>query len=171
MDLSALVDNVMTYMSRYPALLRAVLNTTTATVAFFFGFALGILGVYRYITKPIQSSKALPSPKTDPNDIAALRPPSRRHVLPTSGKFKGTLTGDISVTGIGLLEIRQIAGTYPDYAVLSGVPHPQPCPPGFVLEKARFRPFRPFRWRYHQHMGRSQTERRNLREHTADCQP
>lgn len=45
-------------------------------------------------------------------------------------------------------------GKIPDYSVLSGVPHPKPCP-NFDINKAVFRPFRPFRFGYHQTMGRS----------------
>ncbi|KAL1888547.1 hypothetical protein Sste5346_009503 [Sporothrix stenoceras] len=135
--------------------LRAIMDTPTATVAFILGIALGILGVYKCTAKSKQARARLPltkKPTVDPNDIVSLRPPSRRHALPPSGTFENTLDGDISATDISLPEIRHIVGTFPDYAVLSGVPHPQPCPSGFVLEKARFRPFRPFRWRYHQHM-------------------
>lgn len=42
-------------------------------------------------------------------------------------------------------------GLYPDYEKLSGVPWPAPYE-GFVLEKALPRPYRPFRWAYHQTM-------------------
>lgn len=142
MDRSGLVDNVTTYMSSCLVSIRGVLDTTTATAAFFFGITLGILAVYRYITKPTPLGTALPFPKTDPNDITSLHPPSRRHVLPAFGKIRGTLTGDVSTTGISVPvpEIRRIVGTYSNYAVLSGVPHPRPCPLVFVLDKARFRP-------------------------------
>lgn len=42
-------------------------------------------------------------------------------------------------------------GDFPDYATLSGVPMPQPYK-DFVIEKAKARPYRPFRWAYHQTM-------------------
>jgi hypothetical protein len=42
-------------------------------------------------------------------------------------------------------------GNFPDYATLSGVPLPQPYEE-FVIEKAKPRPYRPFRWAYHQTM-------------------
>ncbi len=60
----------------------------------------------------------------------------------------------LSPTGFTLRQIRRLLGraALPDYAVLSGVPHPRPCAPAFVLDRSHFRPFRPFRWRYHQHM-------------------
>lgn len=104
-------------------------------------------------------------------------PPSRRHVLPKVLK-KGediqplevpievlqkralptTRTPDFArkdlftPTGFTTGEVEAI-GAFPDYAELSGVRHPQPCGPDFDISRAVFRPFRPFRWRYHQHMG------------------
>ena len=40
-----------------------------------------------------------------------------------------------------------------DYFKLSGVPPPTPLV-DFKLEKAKPRPYRPFRWEYHQNMGK-----------------
>ncbi|KAL1845000.1 hypothetical protein VTK73DRAFT_1351 [Phialemonium thermophilum] len=54
-------------------------------------------------------------------------------------------------TGFRLDEVASL-GVFPDYAVLSGVRHPEPCGPNFDLSRACFRPFRPFRWGYHQTM-------------------
>ncbi|KAK5006042.1 hypothetical protein LTR60_006081, partial [Cryomyces antarcticus] len=42
-------------------------------------------------------------------------------------------------------------GDFPDYAGLSGVPLPAACPE-FDINKALPRPYRPFRWSYHQTM-------------------
>jgi hypothetical protein len=42
-------------------------------------------------------------------------------------------------------------GDFPDYATLSGVPLPRPYPE-FDIKKAIPRPYRPFRWAYHQTM-------------------
>jgi hypothetical protein len=42
-------------------------------------------------------------------------------------------------------------GDFPDYAELSGVPLPEPYKE-FIFEKALPRPYRPFRWSYHQTM-------------------
>ena len=39
----------------------------------------------------------------------------------------------------------------PDYAQLTGFPHPKSIP-GFNIAHARPRPYRPFRWEYHQNM-------------------
>jgi len=40
---------------------------------------------------------------------------------------------------------------FTDYAQLTGVPHPTPLP-DFDVDKAKARPYRPFRWEYHQTM-------------------
>lgn len=53
-------------------------------------------------------------------------------------------------TGFSAADIHKL-GSFPDYALLSGVPHPKSCP-AFDINKAVFRPFRPFRWTYHQTM-------------------
>ena len=45
----------------------------------------------------------------------------------------------------------QALGDFPDYARLSGVPPPQPYL-NFDISKAIPRPYRPFRWAYHQTM-------------------
>ncbi|KAK3313640.1 hypothetical protein B0H66DRAFT_566664 [Apodospora peruviana] len=54
-------------------------------------------------------------------------------------------------TGFSTQDIRKL-GRFPDYAVLSGVRDPNPTGPEWDINKAVFRPFRPFRWGYHQHM-------------------
>lgn len=53
-------------------------------------------------------------------------------------------------TGFSAAEIRAL-GDFPNYAELSGVPLPEPYHQ-FDLAKARPRPYRPFRWAYHQTM-------------------
>jgi hypothetical protein len=58
-----------------------------------------------------------------------------------------------TTTGLSTREI-ELLGRFPDYALLSGVPHPEPCGTTWDISKAVFRPFRPFRWKYHQHMGK-----------------
>lgn len=58
--------------------------------------------------------------------------------------------GQYTPTGFSTTDIKAL-GRFPDYAVLSGVPYPKPCP-DFDIQTACFRPFRPFRWAYHQTM-------------------
>lgn len=82
-------------------------------------------------------------------------PAPSQHVLqqrqmPTSGANGLTADVQYTPTGFSLAEIEAL-GSFPDYAVLSGVPHPEPCL-NFDINKALFRPFRPFRWTYHQTM-------------------
>lgn len=55
-----------------------------------------------------------------------------------------------TAAGVSLKEVRAL-GDFPDYAELSGVPLPDPYE-GFDIDKALARPYRPFRWAYHQTM-------------------
>ncbi len=58
--------------------------------------------------------------------------------------------GRYTPTGFSTMDIKDI-GSFPDYSILSGVRRPQPCP-DFDIKTAEFRPFRPFRFAYHQTM-------------------
>lgn len=53
-------------------------------------------------------------------------------------------------TGFSVDEIKAL-GDFPDYATLSGVPLPNAYTEHDV-DKAKPRPYRPFRWNYHQTM-------------------
>lgn len=53
-------------------------------------------------------------------------------------------------TGFTVEEIRRL-GAFPDYATLSGIPLPSPYET-FNIETAMPRPYRPYRWPYHQTM-------------------
>lgn len=57
-------------------------------------------------------------------------------------------------TGFSTQDIRAL-GRFPDYSALTGVRYPQPYGSHFDISKAIFRPFRPFRWTYHQTMGKT----------------
>lgn len=59
-------------------------------------------------------------------------------------------------SGFSVKEIKAL-GDFPDYAELSGFPPPEPYD-GFDLEKAIPRPYRPFRWQYHQTMSLTKLE-------------
>ncbi len=54
------------------------------------------------------------------------------------------------LTGVKVSEVRGL-GDFPDYSTLSGVPLPDPYPEHDIT-KAVPRPYRPFRWAYHQTM-------------------
>ncbi|OAK97039.1 hypothetical protein IQ06DRAFT_39719 [Phaeosphaeriaceae sp. SRC1lsM3a] len=58
--------------------------------------------------------------------------------------------------GFSINDIKQL-GDFPDYATLSGVPLPRPYPE-FDIQKALPRPYRPFRWAYHQTMSLTKME-------------
>ncbi|KAK0703928.1 hypothetical protein B0T26DRAFT_658307 [Lasiosphaeria miniovina] len=117
-----------------------------------------------------------PSPSPPPH--ALVFPPSRRHALASLPQFEKatpqqheTITpamlraralttkakpdlhvdGLYTPTGFATQDIRAL-GRFPDYAVLAGVRHPEPVGPGWDIARAVFRPYRPFRWGYHQHM-------------------
>ncbi|KJR84142.1 uncharacterized protein SPSK_09114 [Sporothrix schenckii 1099-18] len=136
-------------------------TNAAATAVVFLVLAYVVLTFHKRIVRPTKPTKTTSSSQkstADPDGLAYFLPPSRRQVLPPpfgtveKDSVKEGEGGFVSPTGIRLCELRRLVGSFPDYAVLSGVPHPQPCPAGFTLETARFRPFRPFRWRYHQHM-------------------
>ncbi|KAI1852726.1 hypothetical protein JX266_002267 [Neoarthrinium moseri] len=74
----------------------------------------------------------------------------KRNQLTTKGTQDLNRKDQFTPTGILTQEIKAL-GKFPDYSVLSGVPHPKPIP-SFDISKAVFRPFRPFRWNYHQTM-------------------
>ncbi len=70
--------------------------------------------------------------------------------LPTTRAADIGKDGQYTPTGFSTEDIKAL-GTFPDYSALSGVPHPKPCS-GFDINTATFRPFRPFRFAYHQTM-------------------
>ncbi|KAF9691617.1 hypothetical protein EKO04_010374 [Ascochyta lentis] len=104
-------------------------------------------------------------------DYSTTFPPSRRHVL---GESKDTLQGyneclipletsyhnaadDLRTPcNFSVAEIKAL-GDFPDYAALSGVPLPKPYHE-FDIQKALPRPYRPFRWAYHQTMSIAKME-------------
>jgi len=62
----------------------------------------------------------------------------------------------LTPTEFSVEEIKAL-GDFPDYATLSGVPLPQPYRE-FDIKKALPRPYRPFRWAYHQTMSLTKLE-------------
>ncbi|KAI1807835.1 hypothetical protein F4811DRAFT_573338 [Daldinia bambusicola] len=59
-------------------------------------------------------------------------------------------------SGFSVRELKAL-GDFPDYSVLSEVPKPQPYPE-FDIDRAKPRPYRPFRWAYHQTMSLTKLE-------------
>ncbi|KAI1341290.1 alpha-1,2-mannosyltransferase [Xylariaceae sp. FL0016] len=128
-------------------------------------------------SKPLASSA---------QDLAATLPPSQRHQLkkmistmpPHQREVMGDLSFDqaryersllrfgedyrtadpskYSFTGFSVREIKAL-GDFPDYSTISEVPMPEPYPE-FDITKAKPRPYRPFRWAYHQTMSLTKLE-------------
>lgn len=71
-------------------------------------------------------------------------------LLPFASDYMQCSDGKYTPTGISVGQIKAL-GDFPDYAELSGVPLPQPYH-DFDINKAISRPYRPFRWAYHQTM-------------------
>lgn len=83
-------------------------------------------------------------------DVIASRPGWTNNMLPMETSY---LTADESLytpCEFSVGEIKAL-GNFPDYAALSGVPLPKAYPE-FDITKALPRPYRPFRWAYHQTM-------------------
>ncbi|KAK5655857.1 hypothetical protein OQA88_5396 [Cercophora sp. LCS_1] len=120
-------------------------------------------------------SRKSPTPAIETPHILQF-PPSRRHVLAGLSQFeKSVSTADIpptilkshalpstkagsltipnqyTPTGFSTQDIHLI-GRFPDYSLLTGIRAPVPVPPEWDVTRAKFRPYRPFRWNYHQHM-------------------
>lgn len=95
-------------------------------------------------------AKLLPVSKLGTADLTIPLETLRKSQIPTAQVQPLDRNGLFTSTSILTQEIRAL-GRFPDYSVLSGVPHPQPAP-SFDINKATFRPFRPFRWNYHQTM-------------------
>ncbi|CAG7562727.1 unnamed protein product [Fusarium equiseti] len=110
-----------------------------------------------------------PVKKTAPADYTTVYPPSQRQCLPSTfssedvdlsatprpllrldENYRHANPATYNFTGFSVDEIRRL-GDFPDYATLSGVPLPEPLR-NFVVDAAMPRPYRPFRWAYHQTM-------------------
>ncbi|KAL8378007.1 hypothetical protein RB595_008615 [Gaeumannomyces hyphopodioides] len=82
----------------------------------------------------------------------------RKNALPTTRAIRASDGGELfTPTGFSLRDISSL-GNFPDYSLLSGVPHPRPCGDNFDIKRTTFRPFRPFRWEYHQTMALSKLD-------------
>jgi hypothetical protein len=77
-----------------------------------------------------------------------------RNILPMSADYKSSPGNKYTPMGFSVDEVKAL-GDFPDYATLSGVPLPSPYPE-FDIERALPRPYRPFRWAYHQTMCKCQ---------------
>ncbi|CRG87672.1 hypothetical protein PISL3812_04692 [Talaromyces islandicus] len=81
----------------------------------------------------------------------------RQNILPMTENYE-VAKGDLYTSmGFSIDEIRGM-GDFPDYATLSGVPLPNAHGDSFDIDKALPRPYRPFRWTYHQTMSLKKLE-------------
>jgi hypothetical protein len=102
-------------------------------------------------------------------EVARSLPPKRRQALGDLEFNEKSLTTNLMAfeddyrkcdeskytsMGVSVKEIKAL-GDFPDYATLAGVPLPDAYPE-FDIDKAKPRPYRPFRWAYHQTMCKSQ---------------
>lgn len=74
----------------------------------------------------------------------------RQNILPMTADYRTSPGNLYTPTGFSIDDIKAL-GDFADYATLSGVPLPSPYPE-HQIEKAMPRPYRPFRWPYHQTM-------------------
>ena len=74
----------------------------------------------------------------------------RKSIIPFVANYRDCRPSIYTPTGFSIDDIETL-GDFPDYAELSGVPLPE-IYQGFQIETACPRPYRPFRWAYHQTM-------------------
>ena len=74
----------------------------------------------------------------------------RKNLIPFEADFRQCGPSKYTPSGISLEDV-EVLDDFPDYAALSGVPLPEPYK-NFDITKAKARPYRPFRWAYHQTM-------------------
>lgn len=120
--------------------------------------------------RSISPEKKNPSQQKTPASPVDVLPPQRRHalaaiglpykeisedqvrqrILPMLEDYRACQEERYTPTGFSVADVKAL-GDFPDYATLSDVPLPEAYD-GFDIEKALPRPYRPFRWSYHQTM-------------------
>ncbi|KAG7009541.1 hypothetical protein G7Y79_00002g006560 [Physcia stellaris] len=80
----------------------------------------------------------------------------RKSIIPLTADYRECGPSTYTPTGFSMEEVKAL-GDFPDYAELSGVPLPNPYKE-FKIESAIARPYRPFRWAYHQTMSLTKLE-------------
>ncbi|KAJ5280400.1 hypothetical protein N7478_005772 [Penicillium angulare] len=77
-------------------------------------------------------------------------------IMPMTANYMDSPGDMYTPTGFSVDEVKAL-GDFPDYAKLSGIPLPEAYHE-HVIEKALPRPYRPFRWAYHQTMSLTKME-------------
>lgn len=99
----------------------------------------------------VQVKAALPKAQQDAmGDLSFDEKTWSKSVLDFDEDFRKCDPNKYIFTGYKVQEVRAL-GDFPDYSTLSGVPLPEPYHEHDIT-KARARPYRPFRWTYHQTM-------------------
>ncbi|PYI11243.1 hypothetical protein BO78DRAFT_446151 [Aspergillus sclerotiicarbonarius CBS 121057] len=143
---------------------------------FFLGLGVAILMAI-YLSRQAKTKKFADGTLQPKNNPANILPPLRRDHLATikgfgpdkvteeailrqqigqEEDFRTCESHRFTPTGFSAEEVRQL-GDFPNYASLSGVALPNPYR-DFDIERALPRPYRPFRWSYHQTMSISKME-------------
>ncbi|KAK4692819.1 hypothetical protein P7C71_g4458, partial [Lecanoromycetidae sp. Uapishka_2] len=91
-----------------------------------------------------------------PDSDEVNRDLSQDIVIPFETDYRTCSPETYTPMGISLAEVKSL-GDFPDYAKLSGVPLPEAYK-AFKIETAKARPYRPFRWAYHQTMALNKLE-------------
>jgi hypothetical protein len=92
----------------------------------------------------------LPSLGSSSGQQSDERPDCSNYMVPMETSYLDAEDSMYMPCGLSIKEIKAL-GDFPDYSTLSGVPLPAPYT-GFDIHKAVPRPYRPFRWAYHQTM-------------------
>ncbi|KAJ5689177.1 hypothetical protein N7462_003569 [Penicillium macrosclerotiorum] len=95
------------------------------------------------------TGSGIPCREVDETDV-------HENILPMTADYRSSPDNLYTPTGFSVGEVRSL-GDFPDYATLSGVPLPSAYPE-HDIEKAKPRPYRPFRWAYHQTMSLTKME-------------
>jgi hypothetical protein len=112
-------------------------------------------------TFPPSRRSALNGLTSDLSDDEPVEEPSeewKKSIVPMKTSYLDADENMYMPCGFSVKEIKAL-GDFPDYATLSGVPLPKPYH-DFDISKALPRPYRPFRWAYHQTMCKSSTSSR-----------
>ncbi|KAI0434187.1 alpha-1,2-mannosyltransferase [Xylaria sp. FL1042] len=103
----------------------------------------------RYQLKEIKPSLSLVQQKIL-GDLSFHQATFERSLLRFDEDYSNADDSKYVYSGLSIREIKGL-GDFPDYSTLAGVPMPNPYP-NFDIDKAKPRPYRPFRWPYHQTM-------------------
>lgn len=93
---------------------------------------------------PLDQQRKFGSREIEPEEF-------RKNVISFTSDFRQCGPSTYTPTYVSMEEVEAL-GDFPDYSKLTGVPLPKPYTE-FKIETALARPYRPFRWAYHQTMG------------------